>query len=441
MIVARLSQFINVAIDRDLDCCDGSDEYASGAQCPVTCAALMKTFQADKAVEIASMEAGEADRKVLVADAAAAYAADQDKRAALASSVASLRVMLEQQEARKAHEEELERADRVSRLREKQATLLQQLGLADLSHEQLSLIVLELSKHLDSPDELLALIARERASVSAAQATPLPPSPIEEQEAAFRVRDEARQRETERIQALLDERRAARDAAAAATSDDVPGVGGSESTTSDSESSSSESTGDSDLVLPEIEERPAKLLFQELHAHNDYERPEAAEARATLADTTQSLGTHETDLRVLDAKLAKAYGPDRVLYALRDQCYETQSGEYTYSVCVFGDAKQSNTRLGAMQDINDDDALTTLTFSGGDKCWNGPERSIQVALECGALPVELYAVDEPATCVYTAKLRTPLACDQRNRDRVLSPASGEAPVAPHHVEVEVSATL
>ena len=34
---------------------------------------------------------------------------------------------------------------------------------------------------------------------------------------------------------------------------------------------------------------------------------------------------------------------------------------------------------------------------------------IQVALECGPM-TELYSIEEPGTCVYVAKLKTPIAC-------------------------------
>lgn len=433
------------------DCCDGSDEYASGAKCPVTCKALMETFQSEKAVEIKTMEAGEADRKVIENESADAWQKDQDKKAAIEASVASFKVMLEQQEAMKINEEKIESDERVHLIKANKRDLMKQLGLLELSHEQLGGVILELGKDLDNKDELLALIRRERDALSATLETPLAPAPIEAEEEAFKIRDEERKRETERIEKLIEERRVAREekerlrkeAEEAAAEEDVPGVGADTPTPApvemNTDAPSIEQEDDADLKLPDVEERPVKLLFDDLNAYQDHKRPEAVAAREKHQETNTKLLSEENELRTLDALLSKNYGPERIFYSLRDKCHEAQSGEYTYSLCFFGEAKQSSTRLGSMQEPKEGD--TFVEFTGGDKCWNGPQRSLKVTLECGALPAELYAVDEPATCVYTAKLRTPVACDQSNRDRVLSPNNGAALYKPHHVEVEVSATL
>ncbi|MBA0553150.1 hypothetical protein Gotri_012011 [Gossypium trilobum] len=50
-----------------------------------------------------------------------------------------------------------------------------------------------------------------------------------------------------------------------------------------------------------------------------------------------------------------------------------------------------------------------MVFSNGDKCWNGPDRSMKVKLRCG-LKNELTDVDEPSRCEYVALLATPAVC-------------------------------
>lgn len=420
----------------------------------------MGTFQSEKVVVIKTMEAGEADRRVIEAESVDAWQKDQDKKASIEASISSFKVMLEQQEAMKANEEQVESDERVHLIKANKRDLMKQLGLLELSHEQLGAIILGLGKGLENKDELLDLIRRERNALSDTLETPLAPAPIEAEEEAFKIRDEERKRETERIEKLIEERRLAREekerlrqeaeAAALAESviegveDEVPGVGSDtiapvELVVNTDATTSIEQEDDADLKLPNVEERPAKLLFEELNAYENHQRPEAVAAREKHQETSTKLLNEENELRTLDGILTKYYGADRIFYSLRDKCHETQSGEYTYSLCFFGEAKQSSTRLGTMAEVKE--GGTFVEFTGGDKCWNGPQRSLKVALECGALPAELYAVDEPATCVYTAKLRTPVACDQSNRDRVLSPNDGAALYKPHHVEVEVSATL
>lgn len=438
-----------------VDCCDGSDEYASGVRCPATCATLLTAFQSEKADVVKAMEAGEADRVAMVAASAAAWERDQEKKAALTASIAALTRQLEQLEAVKTQEEQLESAERLALVRGDKRGALEQLGLVDLSAEQLGLVVLELVSKTTvvSHDELLALIARERAVANASHGK----SAMEELEAAFQVRDDERKRETERIESLREERRRVREEAAAARqleadkaaaeNEDVPGVGADVATPAPASTDSTSvpvETNDDDLVLPEVEERPLARLLQDLSADKSHTRPEAVKARETFEETASKLRNEESEARTLDGILALSYGEDRVLYALRDQCHETQSGEYTYAMCFYGDARQSSTRLGAMAPVQAEevvDGVRTLEFTNGDKCWNGPHRSLTVTLECGPLPVELYAVDEPSMCVYTAKMRTPAACDKAHRARVLSPTAGAALFKPHHVEVEVTATL
>ena len=54
-------------------------------------------------------------------------------------------------------------------------------------------------------------------------------------------------------------------------------------------------------------------------------------------------------------------------------------------------------------------AAPTMRFDKGAKCWNGPQRSLEVVFECGPLD-ELLGVAEPDTCTYTATMATPAAC-------------------------------
>jgi len=56
-----------------------------------------------------------------------------------------------------------------------------------------------------------------------------------------------------------------------------------------------------------------------------------------------------------------------------------------------------------------DESYRIMQFSSGDKCWNGPDRSLKVRLRCG-LTNDLTDVDEPSRCEYVAVLSTPALC-------------------------------
>jgi len=51
-----------------------------------------------------------------------------------------------------------------------------------------------------------------------------------------------------------------------------------------------------------------------------------------------------------------------------------------------------------------------MLYDNGEKCWNGPNRSMRVQIVCGA-ENKIDNVDEPNRCEYTMTMTTPAACD------------------------------
>lgn len=56
-----------------------------------------------------------------------------------------------------------------------------------------------------------------------------------------------------------------------------------------------------------------------------------------------------------------------------------------------------------------------LLVAGGQRCWNGPDRSITVTFECGSADAML-SVDEPEKCAYAARFSTPAACEAKHAE-------------------------
>ncbi|KAF9206651.1 hypothetical protein BGZ49_002060 [Haplosporangium sp. Z 27] len=115
----------------------------------------------------------------------------------------------------------------------------------------------------------------------------------------------------------------------------------------------------------------------------------------------------------IERKLQVDFGPDETFAKLFDQCFDFKDSEYTYSLCFFGDANQrsqSTTFLGKFSDWgNGNEKYNTQWYTGGTKCWNGPDRSVKVELTCGEFN-EITSVAEPAKCEYLFKMQTPAAC-------------------------------
>ncbi|KAG0370250.1 hypothetical protein BGZ54_007152 [Gamsiella multidivaricata] len=127
----------------------------------------------------------------------------------------------------------------------------------------------------------------------------------------------------------------------------------------------------------------------------------------------------------INRKLEMDLGSDETFAQLLDQCFEYKDIEYTYSVCLFGDANQKShatTFLGKFSRWEGDNYDTQI-YTGGTQCWNGPERSVKLVMSCGA-DNQIISVSEPAKCEYLFKLKTPAVC----------------PVLPDLIEAEMAAT-
>ena len=55
---------------------------------------------------------------------------------------------------------------------------------------------------------------------------------------------------------------------------------------------------------------------------------------------------------------------------------------------------------------------TAMKYSNGQGCWQGPNRSTLIKLECG-VSNEIISVEEPAKCEYLMRFKTPAACLQK----------------------------
>ncbi|KNC98201.1 uncharacterized protein SPPG_06603 [Spizellomyces punctatus DAOM BR117] len=150
--------------------------------------------------------------------------------------------------------------------------------------------------------------------------------------------------------------------------------------------------------------------------------PIKAKAKFNLAETQrfdlQEKLNHLKKLKDVD------FGPAGVWEKLFEQCFEYDAAEYKYYICLLQKAEQkpksgtAGTNLGTFTRWGRrDDKLTTaanrykyMMYENGDQCWNGPARSVEVALECGA-DTKVLSVVEMSKCEYTARLRSPAACD------------------------------
>ncbi|KAG9030475.1 hypothetical protein FRB95_003925 [Tulasnella sp. JGI-2019a] len=117
------------------------------------------------------------------------------------------------------------------------------------------------------------------------------------------------------------------------------------------------------------------------------------------------------------------YGKDGEWRKLDGTCLSKDTGEYTYSVCLFGSATQKSNRDGAQNNLGTFSSWSTSPsvspgqyeyytqqiYNRGAQCWNGPQRSVVLHLSCGT-ENELLSISEPEKCEYHFVGKTPALC-------------------------------
>ena len=163
---------------------------------------------------------------------------------------------------------------------------------------------------------------------------------------------------------------------------------------------------------------------------NTGESRELETARGELKAAQDTLEGNNKQLKDHSENLEKDYGVDSVFRALKDQCIERDSGEYTYELCWLSKTTQKsrkgggNTGMGNFVSfgtiVSDDEVppdgkgigtgeRLTLQYENGQHCWNGPSRSTLVVLACSENS-ELWRVSESEKCVYKMEVGTPAVC-------------------------------
>lgn len=132
--------------------------------------------------------------------------------------------------------------------------------------------------------------------------------------------------------------------------------------------------------------------------------------RESIEKIREEMLQDERSLNQLKASLNENYGDKDVLRAVKGICFSSLISDYTYEVCLLENLHQKssslNTLVGTYSHVDENGSLV---YNHGTKCWNGPERSGRVDLECGK-ENELLAVREAQKCEYVFRVRSPLAC-------------------------------
>lgn len=155
----------------------------------------------------------------------------------------------------------------------------------------------------------------------------------------------------------------------------------------------------------------------------------------TLKKEKEELERLEKEKSIAETELSQKggnefFGGNQEFYMMKGECYSHRFNKYEYKACPYGKATQDSISIGSSFSIIDSngamirDASRNLhvneenVIEGGDvffywkngqKCWNGPYRSLKLKLVCGS-EVEIRNLVEPSMCVYEGELATPAVC-------------------------------
>lgn len=163
------------------------------------------------------------------------------------------------------------------------------------------------------------------------------------------------------------------------------------------------------------------------------------EARDALKSAESTRDSLQSQLKKHKSDLKTDYGTASIFRALKGLCITKDSGEYTYEHCFLDRTKQNSKKGGlsvqmgkfvrigsvSVDDFSETGEIisvqkTSLEYTNGQTCWNGPARSTTVILECGE-ENEIQKVMEDEKCVYSMIVTTPAACPGGEADGNVAP--------------------
>lgn len=128
---------------------------------------------------------------------------------------------------------------------------------------------------------------------------------------------------------------------------------------------------------------------------------------SSLEGLKSEINTIKKEIQYLKDDLVRDYGPQDIFRVLQKKQMSGNYGGYNYRIGFFDGIFQDDVLIGKFKEYKDN----KLLYQDGAKCWNGPKRSAEIELVCGSNP-RILSVMEPEKCHYYIELTSPLVCEE-----------------------------
>ncbi|TFK43050.1 glucosidase II beta subunit-like-domain-containing protein [Crucibulum laeve] len=155
---------------------------------------------------------------------------------------------------------------------------------------------------------------------------------------------------------------------------------------------------------------------------------DSSRAHQALTDAETNLATMKNEKKTAEEDVAEifdveGFGAEGEWKKLDGLCLEKNTGDYTYEVCLFEEAKQKPNNGGTTFSLGRFDSwnpspdvkagspeyYSKQVYKHGTRCWNGPERNVVLLLTCGTENA-LLTIQELEKCEYQFTGTTPALC-------------------------------
>ncbi|KAJ7229083.1 glucosidase II beta subunit-like-domain-containing protein [Mycena pura] len=155
---------------------------------------------------------------------------------------------------------------------------------------------------------------------------------------------------------------------------------------------------------------------------------DTSKAREALNNAESALNRAKKDKKEAEEDLSEifdveGFGAEGEWKKLDNTCLELDTGEYTYEVCMFNEARQKPNKGGTTHSLGkfaswnpspdvkpgEPAYYEKQVYNKGTRCWNGPERNVVLVMTCGT-DNAIHTVVELEKCEYQFTGTSPALC-------------------------------